>query len=75
MKTVVIYNDMGTNIEFFILDGDQSHLDMLYLNYNDVGGLLQAVVYDSDNKLLVTMLDKFPMLNEPFIVIVAGFAE
>ena len=72
MKTIVIFNDVDKDIEFFVLEGDQSHLDGAYINCNKLGKELLSIMYSYQGDLEVLMLKKFPMLNEPFIVIVAG---
>lgn len=79
MKTVVIWDTLEGEIKFFVVNGDFSHLDGVYINSmeNELGQdeLNKILDYDSNGNPKVTMLEHFP--KEDVInganVIVAGF--
>jgi len=85
MKTIVIWDTCcESNIQFFILDGDYSHLNGLYLNTSPDDKEMEAAL-DELNELvygepdgeypIVQMLIEFPPMSadENYKVIVAGF--
>jgi len=77
VKTIVIYDQLMENpISFFILDGDYTHLDRVYINSDKKEkkqAELTAIIYDENGKEKVAFLDKFPRLENTYKVIVAGF--
>lgn len=83
MKTIVIWDQMGAEpIQFFILEGNKSHLDNVYLNaysddfkQNDLIQELDSLVYGEDGFEKVEWLDRFPndQLGSSDLIIVAGF--
>jgi hypothetical protein len=80
MKTVIIYDDVCSNpIQFFVVDGDYSHLNLVYINQTEDESLLDqlnAILFDEKWNYKVEFLDAFPV--EEVIngakVIVCGFA-
>lgn len=87
MKTVVIWDTCGQGqIRFFVLDGDMSRLNTIYINtYTEKTPAgrkqqklideLNKLVYDDQGKDIVTFLDDFPVeeVKAGAKVIVAGF--
>lgn len=83
MKTIVIWDTCGVeNLKFFILSGDKSHLDNVYLNaysddaeQNKLQVELDALVYGPDGCSMVNVLDEFPVcaIMPGDKVIAAGF--
>lgn len=81
MKTIVIWDEYDAEIKFFVLEGNYSHLDNVYIN-----GLhsserkqieLYNLVYDEDTDLpKIAMSKEFPIEHcakrELLCVIVAG---
>jgi hypothetical protein len=65
MKTIFIYNQ-GTEIalQYFVLEGDYSHLNGTYINYGDgklEDELSDILDYDDVGNPKVRMLDSFPV--------------
>jgi len=77
MKTIFIYDQLDADIQFFVKEGNYSHLDKLYLNCytNDVklDEELSDMLYDDNGLILVELLDDFPILEEAFVVVRVGF--
>ena len=81
MKTIMIYDQCGVApIQFFILDGDYSHLDNIFINEaadnTDLQDELGSLVYDDNGKTKLKVYKKFPLKTaaKPGTkVIVAGF--
>lgn len=87
MKTVLIYDQLDSSLKFFVLDGDYSHLNGVYINqYIEDKKAQKAAEAKQDelNDLMYvpetgefkhTALDEFPTqaVREGAIVIVAGF--
>lgn len=79
-NTIIIYSDYE-GVNFFVLDGDQTHFDGVFINaYDDATAELQdelgMIVYNSNGECIVDMLESFP--HDQYIpgetaVIVAGF--
>ena len=75
MKTIVIWDDYAAGpIRFFVLEGDYSHLDRVYINSTDDDEKQEELMEVSTAPGLgMPMLDNFPLPLEPDdIVIVAG---
>ena len=83
MKTIVIWDCCGEeSIRFFIVNGNYSYLDRLYINtyYDDEEGQklldeLNNLVFNEDGSYKVEMLETFPSheVTGGAAVIVAGF--
>lgn len=80
MKTIVIYDQLLEQpVKFFVLEGDYTHLDNVYINSANGDEALmdevQNIVYDEDGRCKITMLDAFPVLDRAvsYAVIVCGF--
>jgi hypothetical protein len=65
MKTVVIWDSMGQdNVKFFIVEGDYSHLNNVYINSGETEkeDELEALMsYDNEGKTKHEMLSEFPL--------------
>lgn len=81
MKTVLIYDQCGqAPLEFYVLEGDYSHLDKIYINHiNHDAKLMDELcdlLYDAETgaSLLVPELN-FPVnaVSKDTKVIIAGF--
>lgn len=62
-KTIFIWDELDQNIKFFVLDGDYTHLDGIYINnYCDEVQTkeLLALVYDENGDKIIEMDTKFP---------------
>ena len=79
MKTVVVFDDMRyRGIRFFVLEGDYTHFDGVYINDEDnpfPGSLLHDLLYDYRGNEIVSSTDTLP--REEIVngakIIVAGF--
>lgn len=63
MKTLFIYNSFDNMAEFFILDGDYSHLDDTIINEvgnEDKANELNDLLFNKDGYSRVTMQDTLP---------------
>jgi len=66
MKTIVIWDQCGQEpIKFFILKGDKTHLDGIYINNAEQDPELQEeltdMVFDESGNTIMKMYKKFPM--------------
>jgi hypothetical protein len=78
VKTIVIWDELEANLEFFVVDGDVSHLDGVYINHAgakpELIDELSDLVYDQEGNPLVEFLVEFPTdIKNNFKVITAGF--
>lgn len=81
MKTILIYDQCGERpIEFYILDGDYTHLDGIYVNHSNhdenLRDELANLLYDEQTgDSLLTPETNFPTyeVKKGALVIVAGF--
>lgn len=82
MKTVIIYDQCGQDeIKFYVLDGDYTHLDGIYINNASQSEALQDeltnLFYDPDTgQELLTPENSFPysaISRDHAMIIVAGF--
>lgn len=84
MKTIVIWDQVGEDqIRFFVLEGDFSRLNRIYINTyfgrdktsEEKAEELNEIVYDANGKCRVSLLDSFPveLVEKDTIVISAGF--
>lgn len=81
MKTIIIWDQCGQDaLTFFVVDGDLSHLDKVYINDNDDEALvdeLNNLVFDAEGQNKFKSYKKFPRktsMNPATKIIVAGFA-
>ena len=78
MKTIVIWDSCGEEqIQFFVLDGDYSYFNKVYIGINaniEYQKKLNALMYDEEGNQKIEFFDDFPMqvTNEGFCVIKAG---
>lgn len=78
MKTVIIYNSVVDPIRFYVVEGDFSHLNNVFVNDSEgdetLEDALNSLVFDADWNYLPSM-ESFPVdaVKEGAIVIVAGF--
>jgi hypothetical protein len=79
-KTVIIWDEVGDQIRFFVADGDFSHLDGVYINDSDSDDELldelKGLIYNDNYSTKLQPLDSFPqdvVREENTVVIVAGF--
>ena len=75
MNTIFIYDQCGTEqIQFFVLDGDYSHLNDFYINSSDGDDLFDELIaiidINTDNMVTVFPLE---YVNQESKVIVVGF--
>ena len=86
MRTIFIYDQCcQDDVKFFILDGDYSHLDGIYINAvydNDNDNEkeqkqdeLNALLFDNEGQLKQSLIDSFPVaeINKMDKVITVGF--
>lgn len=78
MRTLFIYDQvLEQPIKFFVLDGDYSRLDRVYMNHAEGDGELMEelhhLIYDEDGQELVTMSEIFPYDEKFDTVVVCGF--
>jgi hypothetical protein len=80
MKTIIIWDQCGqSDLSFFVVDGDYSHLDGVYINGHADDSLveeLSSLVYDDNGKTLLKVYKKFPRkasMDAENKIIVAGF--
>jgi len=84
MKTIFIYDQCcQEDIKFFVLDGDYSHLDKIYINESSdteeeeqKQDELNALLFDPDNgQFKLLLIDSFPIdeINKDNIIITVGF--
>jgi len=80
MKTVVIYNQVSEGLGFFIVDGDQSKFDGIYINEAGADNTLQdelsdLLLLDEEPYYKHDLLLKFPTqeVKDGAIVIICGF--
>jgi len=80
MKTIIIYDQCGEHaIQFFVVDGDYSHLNNVYINNTEDQAKtdeLSDLLYGEDGRIQLKAYKKFPIkaAKEGANVIVAGFA-
>jgi len=84
-QTVVIWNEFELGVQFFVLNGDYTHLDGTYINTLDDSDSAEAnkeqlydIVYDEEGAYRIEMLNTFPhrfgmCYPAYFAVIQAGF--
>jgi hypothetical protein len=79
-RTLFLYNEFEGLVKFFILEGNYSHLDDVLLNeaVEDAEDIklqdeLNTILFESDGKLKVTLLDKFPLGENFNHVVNVGF--
>ena len=89
MHTVIIYDQLDADLKFFVLDGDYTHLDKVYVNQYQEGKTkkeqkaaaklqdeLTNLVYDpKTGATILPVLTEFPTqaVLAGAVVIVAGF--
>lgn len=80
IKTLIIYDQCGQEeIKFYVVQGDYTHLDGIYINSMQDEGLVEELVnlfYDCETgQDLLTPEDSFPLkaVKDGALVIVAGF--
>lgn len=81
MKTIIIWDEGNCELKFFLLDGDHSKFNEIYINAAGVDieleSELTALIFTEEGSLLIEPLPSFPDLKllDPFTtkVIVAGF--
>lgn len=78
MKTVVIWDTIEDAIRFFVLNGDFTRLDGVYINQcqdKELESELAAIVYDKDGNEKIKMLGHFPTneIKKDTAVIACGF--
>lgn len=80
MKTIMIYDEGCQAIEFFVLDGDYSHLNRVYINdwacNENLQDELSSMLYDSETgERILEGSELFPvhLVEKDTIVIVTGF--
>lgn len=89
MKTVMIYDQLDAELKFFVLEGDLTHLDGVYINQwiesdskaerkkrDALQNELNTVIYDETNGTFLHPVEsKFPIqaVVEGAVVVVAGF--
>jgi len=65
MKTIVIWDDCEASLRFFVVEGDYSHLNGVYLNScaakNLDDQLNTLIAYDDCGQPQHKMLDEFPL--------------
>lgn len=74
MNTIIIYDQCGeADITFYIVEGDKSHLNKIYINACDQDEALQDELYELIQKY--TAIKDFPIyqIGRETRVIVAGF--
>lgn len=84
MKTIVIWNELDAESKYFVVDGDYSDLDDVYINAticsDEEQNCLSELVYTEEGQLKVKIEDEFPKgvifkcieANEVFHVIQCG---
>lgn len=89
MKTILIYDELDANLKFFVLDGDYSHLNKVYMNsvledatakaqkaHDKLQTQLEKLMYGKGGSLILPYTSEFPLdaiRALDTIVIVAGF--
>lgn len=79
MRTVFIYDELDGTLQFFVCEGDYSHLDDTYIGDGEADELkqeeLNRIIYSDSGEYLPTMLGKFPTeeVQNGAKVIVCGF--
>jgi hypothetical protein len=78
MKTVVIFDELEGDLQFFVFDGDIKHLDRVYINSDHDQKLideLMDLIYEDDGDRKVEFLSEFPIeeVKNGAQVITAGF--
>lgn len=80
MKTIFIWDELDAEIKFFVLPGNYSHFNRVYLNGLDkpetVQKELSNLVYcENTGEIKHTVLKEFPIeeVDTDTVVIVAGF--
>lgn len=80
MKTVIIWDELNAAVTFFVVDGDHTALNNVYINSTDatneqLDGLNALIYKDDDGEFKHEALDEFPKqaVIEGANVIVAGF--
>jgi hypothetical protein len=88
MKTILIYDELDANLKFFVLDGDYSHLNKVYMNsviegtakaqkaHDKLQRELEKLLYGKGGQIILPSTPEFPvdvLKREDSIVIVAGF--
>ncbi len=87
MKTVLIYDQLDSSLKFFVLDGDYSHLNGVYINQyvedekaqkatdTKQDELTDLIYVPETGEFKHSALDEFPTqaVREGATVIVAGF--
>lgn len=80
MKTVFIYELIPEELKFFVVDGNYSELNNVYINevrQDEVKTqILHDLIYDDEGNVLVEYSNDFPIdivKNEDCIVIRCGF--
>jgi hypothetical protein len=80
VKTIIIWDQCGQDaLTFFVVDGDLSHLNEVYINGNEDEALvdeLNNLVYDNKGQCVLKVYKRFPRktsMNPANKIIVAGF--
>lgn len=64
-RTIVIWNEVGDELRFFVVDKDLSEFQDIYINidYEDeqLTDKLNSLVYNEDGEYKVKMLRRFPL--------------
>lgn len=64
MKTIVIWNQIDAELKYFVIEGDYSDLDDVYINAltcnDEKQDRLTELVYGEEGELKVTMEKQFP---------------
>jgi hypothetical protein len=88
MKTIVIYDQLDAHLNFFVVEGDYSRLDGVYINHVVEGTKkaqkaneklqdeLEKLVYGDSGEIILPHTSSFPvdvLKREDSIVIITGF--
>ena len=64
MNTIFIYDESYAEIRFFVLDGDYSHLEGVYINTcedKERVEELDDIIFDEDGDFKIELYDRFPV--------------